>query len=217
MRYPAFLFLCALTLSCNGNQDQPKPQKTTPADTAQKPAPKAAEPVTEPRISLNEEDSVEMLNFEILQHLKSKKYANLARLIHPQKGVRFSMYGYVSDKDKKFSVTDFKNNIDAPIKFTWGDKDGTGDPLKVTFAEYLRTWVFKKDFSKSKLTINEFQGVGNSKNNLLEVYPNAVFTENYIPGTKANAEMDWYALRMVFEEYRGMYFLVAIINDQWTI
>ena len=29
--------------------------------------------------------------------------------------------------------------------------------------------------------------------------------------------MDWRTMRLVFEEYQGKYYLVAIVNDQWTI
>jgi hypothetical protein len=57
----------------------------------------------------------------------------------------------------------------------------------------------------------------NSLNNLKAIYPKGDFTENYIKGSEANAEMDWKSLRLVFEELHGKYFLVAVVNDQWTI
>ena len=29
--------------------------------------------------------------------------------------------------------------------------------------------------------------------------------------------MDWRILRLVFEEYQGKRYLVAIVNEQWTV
>lgn len=29
--------------------------------------------------------------------------------------------------------------------------------------------------------------------------------------------MDWRAMRLVFEDYQGKSYLVAIVNDQWTV
>jgi len=31
------------------------------------------------------------------------------------------------------------------------------------------------------------------------------------------AGMDWKSLRLVFEQYEGRWYLVGIINNQWTI
>ncbi|MFP3597394.1 hypothetical protein [Chryseobacterium sp. SIMBA_029] len=54
-------------------------------------------------------------------------------------------------------------------------------------------------------------------NNLKEIYPKKDFTENYIKGTEKNGEMDWKTIRFVFDEFQGKYYLIAVINDQWTI
>ena len=49
------------------------------------------------------------VNDEILQVLKNKNYKKLAEYIHPEKGVRFSMYAFVNPKeDKTFSKADFE-------------------------------------------------------------------------------------------------------------
>ena len=171
---------------------------------------------TLPQLSKN--DSVKILNDEILQILKVKNYTELEKFIHPEKGVRFSIYAYIdANKDKKFSKTEFEKYADSNIKFTWGETDGEGKPVVMSIKNYLDNWVFKKDFSQSKFSLNEFQGSGNSLNNLQKVYPQADFTENYIAGTEQYGGMDWKTLRFVFEKSNGKYFLVAVINDEWTI
>lgn len=159
-----------------------------------------------------------MLNSEVLELLKTKNYRKISRYIHPEKGLRFSMYGYVQPKkDKIFSKNDFEKYIGTEIKFTWGEKDGTGDLLQMSLQNYLEKWVFVKDFTIGETFIDETKRSGNSINNIKEIYPNSIYTENYIKGTEKYAEMDWNALRLVFEQYEGKLFLVAIINDQWTV
>ena len=161
---------------------------------------------------------VKSLNKEILQLLKMKDYEKFANYIHPEKGLRFSMYGYVQPKkDKIFTKDDFLKYIGTNIKFTWGEKDGTGDLLQMSLKNYLEKWVFLKDFTQSEVSLNEIKHRGNTINNIKEIYPNSNFTENYLEGTEEYAQMDWNSLRLVFEEYEGKLFLVGVINDQWTI
>lgn len=168
--------------------------------------------------TVNKEETLKTLNNEILSTLKMKDYVKFTNYIHPEKGVRFSMYAYVNPKkDKNFTKEEFKKYVTTDIKFTWGDQDGTGDPLVLSIKDYLRDWVFRKDFSKGEFQLNSFKGTGNSLNNLKEIYPKLSFTENYLPGSEEYAEMDWNSLRFVFEELYGTYYLVAVINDQWTI
>lgn len=155
----------------------------------------------------------------IKQLLAYQNYAAIAPLIHPTRGVRFSMYAYVDPKsDKVFSRAQFEQYLKASkIKFTWGQQDGTGDLYITPLPTYLQAWVNGNKYKAIAPTLNEFQGFGNSLNNLTEIYPNADFVEFYDAGTERYSGMDWRALRLVFEEYKGKRYLIAIINDQWTI
>jgi hypothetical protein len=166
----------------------------------------------------NKEDALKQTNEEILQSLKDKNYKKIADFIHPEKGVRFSMYAFVNPKeDKFFSKADFVKYQPTKTIFTWGAMDGSGDLYKATINNYLTKWLYSKDFATGQVSFNEFQGKGNSLNNLKQIYPKADFTENFIKGSEANSEMDWKCLRLVFEEFQGKYYLVAVSNDQWTI
>ena len=155
----------------------------------------------------------------IKQALVYQNYAAIAPLIHPTRGVRFSMYAYVDPQtDKMFSRAQFEQYLKASrIKFTWGQKDGTGDIYITPLPNYLKVWVDGNKCKAIAPTLNTFQGYGNSLNNLTEIYPNANFVEFYYSGSEQYDGMDWRALRLVFEEYKGKRYLVAIVNDQWTI
>ena len=163
-------------------------------------------------------EEIKKLNDEILETLKNRDIAAFAQFIHPEKGVLFSMYGYIDpETNKHFSRADFKRYSNTNTKFTWGAKDGTGQALVLSIQDYLTTWVFKKDFSAAEYYYNVFKGSGNSLNNLKSIYPDAIFTENYIAGTEEYGGMDWNSLRFVFEKFEGNYYLVAVVNDQWTV
>ena len=168
--------------------------------------------------SFSTEVALKKTNDELLQALKVNYYDVFANYIHPQKGVRFSMYAFVNTtEDKHFTKVDFEKYYPTKTIFTWGSRDGSGEIFKATVDQYMKNWVFKKDFTKSEYAFNKFLGGGNSLNNLKEIYPNTNFTENYISGSEKNGGMDWNALRFVFEEFEGKYYVVAVINDEWTI
>ncbi len=165
-----------------------------------------------------ESQNVISLSIQILNLLQKEQYDKFIGFIHPEKGMRFSMYAHVDpQKNKVFSREDFQKYINSNIRFTFGEKDGTGEKYVISLGKYIQEWVLKRDFSKAELLHNTFKGEGNSLNNLKEIYPNSEFTEFYISGTEQYGGMDWNALRLVFEKFEGKYYLVAIINDQWTI
>ncbi|WDF48197.1 hypothetical protein PQ459_06895 [Chryseobacterium sp. KACC 21268] len=165
----------------------------------------------------SEEKTIININKEIVDVLKNKDYAKLSTYLHPEKGIHFSMYSFVSDQDKSFSKADFEKYIDADEKFTFGHKDGSGAIYTVSLKDYLKDWVYKKDFSTAKVNYNNFEGKGNSLNNVKEKYPNAVTVENYLAGTVEYSYMDWNSLILVFEKVDDQYYLVSICNNQWTV
>ena len=163
------------------------------------------------------EENLKNRNDEVLASLKSKNYTRFSEFIHPEKGVLFSMYSYIDPKNgKHFSKADFEKYISTNIKFTWGEQDGTGNPLILPISKYLEEWAFSKDFTTGQYFQDEFKGSGNSINNIQKKYPNLHFTENYIAGTEEYGDMNWGSLIFVFEDFNGTYYLVAVINNSWT-
>ncbi len=166
----------------------------------------------------NKDETLKSLNDQILSTLKAKDYTRFSSYIHPEKGVQFSMYAYIQpNQDKRFTRQEFIKYASTNIKFTWGEKDGSGDKLVLSIKDYFNNWVFNRDFTKGEYQLNTFKGSGNSLNNLQETYAGFNFTENFLPGSEQYSGMDWNSLRLVFEELHGTYYLVAVINDEWTI
>lgn len=212
-RLLASVIMLSLVVACKKEVGKPVPSEI---DTITRVKP--LDSATIAREKVKKEGDIKMVNDEVLKALKAKDYKAFASLIHPEKGISFSMYAFVDPKaDKHFSKEEFEKYLPTKTLFTWGTKDGSGDPYKATINDYLGKWVFSGDFTTSQYSLNKFIGGGNSLNNLEKIYSKKDFTENYIKGTEKNGEMDWKTVRFVFEEFQGKYYLIAVVNDQWTI
>ncbi|MEK6202706.1 MAG: hypothetical protein N2B04_01480 [Psychrobacter sp.] len=156
----------------------------------------------------------------IQRALVNKDFSRITNDIHPTRGVRFSMYAYIRpETDKVFSRGQYAQYLQqSNIRFTWGEKDGTGDLLITPLPDYLSNWVAASAFDQNaEININSSKAMGNSINNLNKIYQNSDFVEFYSNGSEKYSGMDWRAMRLVFEEYQGKRYLVAVINDQWTV
>ncbi len=154
----------------------------------------------------------------IQRALANNDYARITNDIHPTRGVRFSMYAYVRpETDKVFSREQYAQYLnDSKIRFTWGALDGTGEPLIISLPQYLDTWVDASKFNESTPSVNEFKHSGNMINNIDKIYQDSDVVEFYYKGTEEYSGMDWRIMRLVFDEYQGQRYLVAIVNEQWT-
>lgn len=166
------------------------------------------------------QQTLEQQALHIQNALANGNYASIANDIHPTRGVRFSMYAYVRPKaDKVFTRTQYTQYLEqAKIRFTWGEKDGTGEPLVTSLPNYLQTWVNAEVFvENATIKVNDSQASGNSINNLNKIYQKSDYVEFYSNGSDQYSGMDWRAMRLVFDNYQGQRYLVAIISDQWTV
>ncbi|MGE6329368.1 hypothetical protein ACQKCW_02020 [Psychrobacter pacificensis] len=155
-----------------------------------------------------------------IQHaLANKNFSRIAKDIHPTRGVRFSMYAYVRpESDKVFSRAQYAQYLQqSKIRFTWGERDGSGEPLIIPLPTYLDTWVDGRKFNNVNISVNKITNNGNSINNLKDIYQNSDVVEFYYKGSDEYSGLDWRVLRLVFDEYQGKRYLVAVVNDQWTV
>ena len=171
-----------------------------------------------PVVSDISQQTLKQQALRIQRALANKDFARITNDIHPTRGVRFSMYAHVRpETDKVFNREQFAQYLQqSKIRFTWGEKDGTGDLLVTPLPTYLDTWIDASKFNNASISINEFQHSGNMINNLKKIYPNSEVVEFYHKGSEEYAGMDWRIMRLVFEEYQGKRYLVAIVNEQWT-
>ncbi len=183
--------------------------------------------VTQDRVSLQEsatlplsEDVIKDAGNKALSALKNEDYKALSKFFSEKNGVLFSPYGHIEPAHAKvLKAKDFLESIQKNWILTWGNYDGTGDPIQLTVKEYLSKFVYNADYlNAERIAINETIGQGNSLNNLQEIFPSAEFIEYHFNGFDTKYQgMDWRSLRLVFENEHGKLRLIAIVHDQWTI
>ncbi len=155
-----------------------------------------------------------------LHALKQEDFALLADLVHPEKGLRFTPYSSVDlEHDLCFMPKELekaKNNTEI---YTWGIQDGSGFPLDYTIGDYMEQFVFPVDYCTApQIGINHINASGNSIENVQTAYPEADFVEFYFPAQNPAYEgIDWSALKLVFENVEGEYYLIGLIHSQWTV
>ncbi len=162
----------------------------------------------------------------IIMALKNRNLGNLSRLVHPDKGVRFSPYAYVrvatgspEGADLVFSSAHIANFFADQTVYHWGRFDGSGEPIDLAFEAYFARFIYDADFARPHAVgYNEVIGRGNTINNIAQVYPNAVAVEYHFEGFDPTfAGLDWRSLHLVLEEKEGAWHLVGIVHDEWTV
>ncbi|HEX8177015.1 MAG TPA: hypothetical protein VF543_18130 [Pyrinomonadaceae bacterium] len=159
---------------------------------------------------------------QIMLALKNRDMRKLSGFVHPRRGLRFSPYVYVDTKTTRVLrpgqlVSLYRNGR----RLVWGEADGSGNHIVMTFREYLSAFVYRQDLlSDREPDYNPARRYsGNTIDNLLEVYPRSIivtYGHEGITGPEGGA-MDWQALYLVFEKIGSEWYLVAIANDEWTI
>ncbi len=158
-------------------------------------------------------------SMDVLKAIKKYDLKRLADAVHPDKGVRFSPYGYVDvENHLVFTAEKVKNLATDSKTYLWGYYDATGQPINLTFENYYRKFIYDVDFvNAEQVGYNKILGHGNSLNNISEVYKDSIFVEYHFSGFDPQyGGMDWRSLRLVFEEEDDVWYIVGIIHDQWT-
>ncbi len=168
----------------------------------------------------SKDSSLTGMTKQVLTIFKNKQYAQLAKYIHPEEGLRFSPYATVLPEDNKFSQEAFKKLVttNKNKKISWGAYDGSGEAIILTPTEYFGKFVYDANFvNPEKFDINDFIHTGNATNNLKSEYHGSDFTESYFSGSKKSGGLDWKSIRLVFKKIDGKYYLIGVVHDQWTI
>lgn len=190
----------------------PEPTRPPTTTVTTPPEPTPTETAAPP---LSLEDVAEV----IINALAEDDLATVAGFVHPVMGVRFSPYTYVEDEHLVFMSAELPGLFDDETIFLWGVYDGIGDPIELTFTEYYAAFVYSADFAKPEaMAVNEELGWSSMINNIADFYPGSSFVEFHFSGfVEEYGGLDWASLRLVFLEENGVWFLVGIVNDQWTI
>jgi len=200
-----------LLASCQANQPASLPSQPI----EQRPVEKPAEAPSQDQPSTTAEETAK----QVVKALKDRDMHQFSQNVHPSKGVRFTPYSYVKTSDLTFSSQQIATIMIDPTLYHWGEYDGSGDPMDLTFADYFARFVYDQDYAQpEQLSINQRLGQGNSIDNSVQFYPNATIIEYHFSGFDPQYQgMDWRSLRIVLEEHNGQWFVVGIIHDEWTI
>ena len=157
----------------------------------------------------------------VIQALKAGNIAKLSTFVHPQKGVRFSPYASVLlDQDRVIKKGQLAQMWASAKIYRWGEYDGSGDPIRLSFRKYHRRFIFDHDFSHAE-SVNynpASMGHGNTPNNIQAVYPKSIAVGYHFSGFDPKVSgMDWSSLWLVFEKKGSEWYLVGIVHDEWTI
>ena len=114
--------------------------------------------------TVHKDVQVTVLAKQVLTVLKGKDYESFAHFIHPVIGVRFSPYGHIDTAaDKVFSTGAFLDELskNPQTTITWGQYDGTGEPIVLTIEAYFNKFVYNADFLNAPQTgFNKIIGKG---------------------------------------------------------
>lgn len=156
---------------------------------------------------------------EVLAALAAADATRLAALAHPGRGVRFSTGTYVQPgSDVRLSPAEMAALAAEDTPRVWGYADGSGRPIRLTFAALLRDYFYDRDYARAPgIAYNRVVHAGNTNVNVFDIYPRAVLAEYHFCVPPGVETLDWRSLRLLFELSGGEYRLVAVVRDQWTI
>lgn len=166
------------------------------------------------------EGALEARAREAIAALSAADYEDLSRLIHPQKGVRFSPEAFVDEaRDQVFSAAEIARAAVDPSPRTWGAWDGSGEEIRLSFREYVERFVWDADFAAADtVAVDQRIGLSTTVDNIRAVYRDAAVVEFHVAGSDPRYEgMDWRSLRLVFERQDDNWFLVGVVHDQWSM
>ena len=156
----------------------------------------------------------------VLESLQWEDMEGLAALVDPDRGVTFTPYSTVDPhSDLTFLPQQLTQAGINESTYIWGITQGKGEAIVLTLSEYLRNYVFDRDYTKAPVIgVDYVISSGNSLENVDDAYPDARFVEYYFPGQDPEAAgLDWSALKLVFLEREETYWLIGIIHSEWTI
>ena len=168
---------------------------------------------------ISREEMIRYKADQVVEALRDRDLDRLASLVHPTLGIHFSPYAFVREADITVTVEDVPNLFSEDTVLLWGDYDGSGAPIDLTFAQYYDQFIYDQDFANAEEIgyDRRIGGEGGMINNIPDFYPEGVMVEYYFSGFEPDyGGLDWRSLRLVFVEYGEAWFLIGIVHDEWT-
>ena len=164
-----------------------------------------------------ENDSLRKKVLEIVSLLNGEKYEGIDELteyMHPKKGIVMTWnVRFGGKEDLTFTRNDIKNiEKNRFKKIHWGYTYGKGDEVRMSLYNYISklTKPFNTISKIEKLkTLKGFHCPSETECRAYEVF--------WINESSETKEYDWQGLVVIFEKYRGKWYVVGLLRDRWTI
>ncbi|MFZ5353104.1 MAG: hypothetical protein ACOZCL_10335 [Bacillota bacterium] len=186
----------------------------SPVITAEPEASPEASPAATPTAASEPYKTLLEISNEAAEAFLSKDMDKFSSYVDPQKGLRFSMCGYINtDSDLIFSTDQLSGLFDDTTKYAWGPNNENGDPIIMNAKEYFDTFIYKDyvEYSDGLVLTASSPTISNE----FEVYPDArVIKHNFcIDKTTAFAGI---TVHFVFErnDYKHYISNVVIIENE---
>ncbi len=158
---------------------------------------------------------------KVIALLSREDMESLARYVHPEKGLRFSMSSEVNTrKDQVFSKKELIHFFRAYPSYTWGYDEENGMPLRLKASDYYRNYVYDAPYADTgEISYHDAMNAGFATGNYFEAYPHSIVVEYRVSetGTTDKVGANWRSIRLVFEKYQKTWFLTGIIHELWTL
>ena len=152
--------------------------------------------------------------------LKKRNMLALSRLIHPSKGLRFSAFTGVNDKEPLIPADQVAKLLRSDNKFASEPKGASGDDEDLTFSQYYKKYIYDRDFANvEQVTFNQNRPMGTIRSNIHQFYPDSIAVEYFSPSPDlGHLGNNWKVLTLVFQKANdNEWYLVGIVHNEWTI
>lgn len=169
-------------------------------------------------ITTREQRDIVAFTDRVVGKLRDKDFRGLEKHIHPVKGLFVSPYQYIGADvvNRESFFVDGKAFVAQTVSTTprvWGYADGTGDPIRLSFAQFYVKWLYEHDYLQAP-NVHVYR----KYTTISDVYPNARVVLYEFPGfDEQYGGMDWSGLVVGIEEYEGEWYVVVLTHAQWMI
>ncbi|MFN7249701.1 MAG: hypothetical protein ACK4M9_02825 [Anaerobacillus sp.] len=161
----------------------------------------------------------------IFDHLEAADWLKLADHVHPTEGLFFSFYadaGSPYSNEVHFTIDELRH-LEGTETFIWGQDMGDYT-FEFSVNDYVekillggsqqrngqKTWEINYDV----ITFNDSEvDSGGIINTIPDYFPEAKYVEYYSPRPSEELWYQWQALRFIYEEHEGEWYLIGIARD----
>ncbi len=163
------------------------------------------------------DDALDLLRtaLDTARAFRDGDYAALAYYVHPEEGVTFTPNTTVDRSvDQTFTAGQIANAPGSSETYIWGTATDSAVPISLTLADYLSAYVWDENYlAQARISVDSTQVTGNALENLTDAYPGCRYVEFYCPGEAP--QTDWSALRLVYQQQDGVWYLVGVVHSAW--